>query len=126
LRERAELGPAFGEGVEALKDKQNGFIFRAIYFDSRPDLVFVLASSKGVARPDVLERSLVLIRAAMAHYDKSRAMLIVDRDGVGFEVSVIESDLPASDEEIRRGARFFGRLKITDRPYSFVPNAGAD
>ena len=92
LRERTELGRAFDEAINALKDAQEGFIFRVAYFDSRPDLIFIVAFSKGVARPEVLERGLVLMRAAMAHYSKSRAMLIIDREGGGFEVSIdIES-----------------------------------
>ncbi|MDE5446682.1 hypothetical protein GWG65_36065 [Bradyrhizobium sp. CSA207] len=120
LRERAELGRAFSQSVEALKSQLEGYVYRALYFDTRPDLVFVLASSKGVARREVLERGLVLTRAAMAHYEKSRAMLIVDRDGSGFEVSMIESASVPTEEEIVAGKRFFGSLRVIDRAYSFA------
>jgi hypothetical protein len=121
LRERAELGRIFGQTVETMKDKQEGFVFRAVYFDARPDLVFVLASSRGIARAEVLERGIVLTRAATAHYAKPRAMLIIDRDGSGFEVSISESKNDPIDDDIRAGKRLFGNLKMFDRAYSFVP-----
>jgi hypothetical protein len=121
LRERAELGRIFSQTIEALKDEREGFLFRAVYFDARPDLVFVLASSKGIARTEVLERGLVLMRAAMAQYRKCRAMLIIDRDGSGFEVSIGESKDDLTDDDIRAGKSLFGNLKMFDRTYSFVP-----
>jgi hypothetical protein len=102
-----------------LKNPREGFVFRSLHYDTLPDLVFVLASSKGVSRPAVLERGLVLTRAAMAHYKKSRGMLIIDRDGTGFEVSIIESACPPTQVDISNGKRFFGGLKISDRAYSF-------
>ncbi|WP_456862890.1 hypothetical protein [Bradyrhizobium sp. USDA 4503] len=120
LRERAELGRAFSGSIETLKDHQEGFVFRSLYFDSRPDLVFVLASSKGISRPTVLARGLMLTRAAMAHYRKSRSMLIIDRDGSGFEVSIIESSGTPTEEDVSNGKRFFGNLKIIDCAYSFA------
>jgi dsDNA-binding SOS-regulon protein len=121
LRERAELGRVFSHTVETLKDEQKGFVFRAAYFDAHPDLVFVLASSKGTARAAVLESGLVLTRAAMAEYGKCRAMLIIDRDGSGFEISIGESKDDLTDEDIRVGKRLFGNLRIFDHAYSFVP-----
>jgi hypothetical protein len=120
LRERAELGRAFTQAIQTVKDEQEGFVFAALYFDSQPDLVFVLASSKGTPRPEILERGLVLVRAARAHYKKSRAMLILDRDGSGFEISIIESASGPTEEEIEAGRRYFGGLRIFDRQYSFT------
>jgi hypothetical protein len=114
LRERAELGRAFSLAIEALKNHREGFVFRSLHYDTLPDFV-----CKRVSRPAVLERGLVLTRAAMAHYKKSRGMLIIDRDGVGFEVSLIESAGPPTEEDISNGKRFFGGLKVTDRAYSF-------
>jgi len=59
----------------------------------------------------------------MAHYEKSRAMLIVDRDGSGFEVSMIESPSVPTEEEIVAGKRFFDSLKVIDRAYSFAQSS---
>jgi hypothetical protein len=120
LRERAELGRAFSQLVEALKNHREGFVFRALYYDNQSDLVFVLASSKGVSRSEVLERGLVLTQAATAHYKKSRAMTIVDRDGSGFEVSIIESSSAPTEQAVSDGTRFFGDRKMIDRAYSFA------
>jgi hypothetical protein len=123
LRERAELGRAFTRTILQLKGQSEGLIFAAFYFDTHPDLVFVLASSKGISRPKVLEQGLVLMRAARAHYKKSRAMLILDRDGSGFEISLIASTSGPTEEEIEVGKRLFGGLKIFDRQYSFTRGA---
>jgi hypothetical protein len=123
LRERAVLGRAFEGVVQSLRGNKEGFTYRAIHFDSRPEWVFVLVSSKGVTRREVLERATCLTRAAMAHYRKSRCLLVVDRDGESFEVTMGIMNSPATDEEITAGRELFGRLKMTAQEYSFVPKA---
>jgi hypothetical protein len=121
LRERAELGRAFDATIRTLRDEQEGFTYRSMYFDPQPDWVFVLASSKGTKRAEVLERGLILTRAAMAHYGKSRCMLITDRDGLGFEIAIGTMSSAASSDELAAGKHLFGNLKMASSKYSFVP-----
>ena len=75
----------------------------------------MFGASKNVARAEVLKRSLILTRAAMAHYGKPQCMSIIDRQGEGFEVAIARSGSGPSDEERIAGREMFGRLKMTDR-----------
>jgi hypothetical protein len=123
LRERAELGRVFDGVIQSLRGDKEGFTYRAIHFDPRPEWVFVLVSSKGIARREVLERAIILTRAAMAQYRKSRCLLVVDRDRESFEVTIGTMNSRPSGDEITAGRKLFGRLKMTTQKYSFVPEA---
>lgn len=114
LRERAELGRAFHGVIQRLKDAQEGFSYRAAHLDAKPDWVFVFGASKNVARAEVLSRSLTLMRAAMAHYEKPQCMSIIDRQGEGYEVAIARSKSGPSEDERIAGRKLFGRLKMID------------
>jgi hypothetical protein len=116
LRERAELGRAFQGVILNLRDRrQYDFTYMAAYLDARPDWVFVFGSSKNVKRVEVLKRAAVLMPTAMAQYEKSKCMLIIDRDGESFEVAIDKSTSKPSVDDVAMGRRLFGKLKVADR-----------
>jgi hypothetical protein len=115
LRERAELGRAFHGAIQRMKDAQEGFTYIAGHLDARPDWVFVFGASKNLARADVVSRSLALMGAAMAHYEKPQCMSIIDRQGEGYEVAIARSKSDPSEDERAAGRELFGQLKMNDR-----------
>jgi len=89
-------------------------IYKAIWSDSKPYFQYVLAASKGVERKELLKRSEVLIKAALAEYNKHRGMIITyNQDIDNFEV-VLVNEYDRNEYEIEIGKQLFGQLKMTD------------
>ena len=112
LRERAKLGEAFHEVISNLRPKASGFTYKSAWLDSEPDWVFVFASSKGVARAEVLTRMKMLTVGAMAFYER-HCFTTVDRDSESYEVSMgfLKSPPTAAEEKI--GQELFNHLRTT-------------
>jgi hypothetical protein len=122
LRERAELGRKFHEVINGIRSKTEGFLYNAAFLDPKPDWVFVFASSKNVDRSIALERMMALMRGAMAFYGKEQCLVVVDRDGAGYEVAFDQMKHPPTLEERQEGERRFGHLRIVDhRSLNLVP-----
>ena len=122
LDERRKIGNAFFEIMEKVKDEDNkeSMIFKAIWSDSKPYFQYVLAASKGVERKELIKRSEVLIRAALAKYNKTRGMIITyNQDIDNFEV-VLVNKYDRNDSEVEIGEQLFGQLKMTDLPIERV------
>ncbi len=66
LGERVELGRVFRSLKLKLRSEVKGFIYQSIRLDSKPDLVFVFASSKGIERALVVTHMNKLMAGAMA------------------------------------------------------------
>jgi hypothetical protein len=92
LRERAVLGLQFHRGLEKLRVGPENFVYSAAHLDSQPDWVYVFAFSKDVPRSEVLSRMWKLLRAALAHYQKSRCLVIADRSGESCEFMLSNGD----------------------------------
>jgi hypothetical protein len=116
LRERAKLGEAFDEVISNLRPKVGGFTYKSVWLDSKPDWVFVFASSKGVVRAEVLTRMKKLMVGAIAFYER-HCFITVDRDSEGYDVSMglLESPPTAAEQEI--GQELFGQLRTTIVPF---------
>ena len=123
LRERAELGHAFHGTTERVAEKNHGFTFRAARFDSMPDWVYVLGASRKVNRAELLSRIMVLMVGALAFYEKSKCLVIVDRDNMGYEVALSRPDIRPTPAHLEAGRRLFGGLRITSRPLHFLPGS---
>jgi hypothetical protein len=113
LRERATLGESFESVSRSQEGRTEGYVHSAVRLDSKPEWVFLFSSSKGIPREGVfrlIERSM---GAAMAFYGKRRCMVVVDRDGAGYEVAVTRPDLVfvpmAVDAQL--GKELFGHLR---------------
>lgn len=91
----------------------NRFTYRALWADSKPNFAYVLISSRGVERTEVLARAQLLLTAALAQLSFSAGLAIVDRDSVSFEVVHIPT-LVATPEDRARGAQLFGSLHVAD------------
>jgi hypothetical protein len=113
LRERALLGTNFESVTRALAEQPEGYVHAPVRLDSKPEWVFLFASSKGVEREEIFRRMESSMRAALAFYQKQRCLVVVDRDGAGYEVSMTHPDLvfTPSPSEIRHGHEIFGHLR---------------
>jgi hypothetical protein len=118
LRERALLGKHFESVIRALAGRPEGYVHSAVRLDSKPDWVFIFGSAKKVEREEIFRRMESSIRAALAFYQKQRCMVVIDRDGDGYEVSMTHPDLvfTPSPAEIQHGWEMFGHLRIASVP----------
>ena len=121
LRERVELGRQFHSVINRLSPQVQGLTFAAAHLDSKPDWVFVFASSKGWERPHVLEAGMLLAAAAMAFYQKKYCLLVIDRDGQGYEVGLEKSSAQPTITDYALGEKIFGHLQVTTRPLELNP-----
>ena len=121
LRERAELGRAFEYTAEKLRSESQGFVYRAMRLDSQPEWVYIFGSSKRVDRPELLSRFGPLMQGALAYFGKSRCFLVVDRDGIGYEVALSKPGYQATLTDYEVEAKLYGHLRTESRAFSLVP-----
>jgi hypothetical protein len=119
LAERTALGEQFANVIDRVKNSEGteNMTYMAFYTDSKPDLVYVLVFAKGIDRATLLGRSTILLRAAMAAYEKDRGLVIADRDGDGFEVQMISGRSTDSTDE-KLGEAYFAKLRVSHVPIS--------
>lgn len=119
LAERTALGEQFEAVIEKTlsSSETNDMTYMAFRTDSKPDLVYVLVSAKGIDRPTLIARLTILLRAAMAAYGKDRGLVVADRDRVGFEVQM-RSGRSADSGDKKLGEVLFGKLRIAHVPLS--------
>jgi hypothetical protein len=113
LRERAMLGENFESVSHAQDGREEGYVQSAVRLDSKPEWVFLFASSKGISRDGIFQLIENSMGAAMSFYDKPRCMVIVDRDGEGYEVAVTRPDVVfvPTPADVKRGKELFGHLR---------------
>ena len=118
LRERAELGRALHGAEGRVEDKGSGFTFRTARFDSMPEWVYVVGAARGVDRTELFSRMFVLMRGAMAFYDKPQCLVVVDREK-SYEVTLSRPHPELSPADLEAGKRLFGELRVISRPLHF-------
>lgn len=123
LRERAELGRAFYSVNQKVSMQVEGLAKRAVRLDSRPDWVFIFLSSRGLERPFVLKTGSLLMTAAMAYYEKTRCLLVIDLDGQSYEVALRELGEQPTITDYALGEKFFGHVRVTTKPLDFIPGS---
>lgn len=113
LRERAELGKQFARVIQHMSEQPQGYTQATAHLDSRPDWVFVFGASKGWERAGMLGCMEQTMRAALAHYQKQRCMIIIDRDGKGYEVimTVPGQVFTPTTADVLNGNKLFGALR---------------
>lgn len=116
LVERAALGRKFDEVIQSTRAQLQGYTQATAYSDARPEWIFVFGSSKGWARSGILNSLERIMCAALTHYEKQRCMIIIDRDGRGFEVAINrpEESFTPTDADIANGNKLFGNLRMRD------------
>jgi hypothetical protein len=114
LRDRAALGKQFADVCARLDGQTEGYCQATAQVDSRPEWVFVFGSSRGWSRNGMLQSVERVMRAALAHYRKQKCMVLIDREGQGYEVAIKrpgELFLPTA-EDLLNGRTLFSRLNM--------------
>lgn len=115
LGERRRLGEALGGLRQQMGNEECDFIYQSVWFDSKPDFLYMLACAKGIERAEILQRAVILLHAGLAYAQKLEGMIIVDRDGRNFEIG--QAAVPEhSSEAIAAGEELFGCLATIDAP----------
>lgn len=122
LDERRKLGASLYGAMHRAKadESEKSMFFQAAHLDSKPDFLYVLSSSRGYERKELLEKCRELIHGGLAHYGKSRGLLVnYTQDRNGFEVMLI-NDFQKMRVFHAVGEKHFGQLKMFDIPVEKV------
>jgi hypothetical protein len=93
--------------------KPSPCIYRALWADEMPDVIFVAVSTTGIPRPEVISRALVLLGGALAHFGRRDGMVIVDRDSTNFEIALVRG-YTSTEADQEAGRKFFASLRVAD------------
>lgn len=122
LDERRQIGSCLFEvmGLVQNNNGQQSPCYKTISLDSKPDFQYVLSASKGIQRKEIIKRSTILIKAALAEYNKKRGMIIsYNQDDDNFEISLI-TKYKKTKFDIENGKQFFAKLRMTDKAVEVV------
>jgi hypothetical protein len=125
LRERSVLGRAFDGAIRQLSNKKEGFTYMAGRLDSKPEWVYVFGASKNVDPNELQSRIMMLVRGAMAYYEKRRSLLLLDRDGRSVIASLSRPGLTPTLADFEIGQRLFGHLRVTSEAIGLAPEGRA-
>jgi hypothetical protein len=112
LRERAELGQAFYGVTERVSEQDKGVSFRAAHIDGR-DRIFVFVASKKRDKAELSEIVHTLAGAALAHFQRSSCLVIVDRDGEHYDLALTRPGYQPSPADVIAGQKHFGHLRMS-------------
>ena len=59
--------------------------------DAKPEFLYVLSTTRGVARQEAMHRTREALGAGLVHYRRRRGMSITDRDGQNYEIAYFNS-----------------------------------
>lgn len=120
LAERIIFGRILHQMKAAMELQEQGMTMSALFVDSIPEIVFVFGVWKKGDRRELPAKLTMLIKGAMAQYQRSIGYGIFDRDGDGYEVQMYNGSAPPTPEEIANGQKFFGSLKMASKPIGML------
>jgi len=122
LPERRTMGKMLLGLRRQLPERTADMTYR-VFFSDRKDFLYVLAASKGLNRPEILKRAQLLVLGGLAQYGRTHGMIIVNRDGVGFETGLIR--VPShSPQALAVGEKLFGHLRMMNGSVRLLPEDG--
>jgi hypothetical protein len=115
LRERAELGSQFAAVIHRVQGESRRYVQATARLDSRPEWIFVFGASMGWTHEEIVGSMEPTMRGALAHYQKQRCLIIVDREGQGYEVAMTQPGhiFTPTEEDLRNGKERFSGLRVT-------------
>ncbi len=122
LDERRKLGASLSGAVEKVKeeDSNESMVYQAAHLDSKPDFLYILSSSKGFSRNEVIKQCCALLQGGLAYYGKTRGLAVNDiQDIENYETVMIHS-FKETPESMRLGEESFSNLKMSDIPIEKV------
>jgi len=122
LDERRKIGEKFFEIMKKVENDSNksSIAYQVISLDSKPNFQYVLSSSKGFGRQELINKSEVLIRAALAEYNNERGMIITyNHDIDNFEVILVDK-FEKTGFDVKIAKQFFSQLKLEHIPIELI------
>jgi hypothetical protein len=89
-------------------------------FDSKPDFLYVWASTQGVERDQLITYGQSLLQSGLAFYGKASGIAAVERDNGNYLWFYVKDYVP-SDKDQELGKRLFESLKVTDSVETLLP-----
>jgi hypothetical protein len=111
LTERSSMGRQLHTVAELMRGKTEGFTFAAATAEGR-DLVFVLASCRGIDKLTRYGRAHRLAGGALAHYQKKNCLVIIDHDGEHYDLILTNPEYEPDANDIAAGEELFGHLRM--------------
>lgn len=124
LPERMYLGQAFAGILDKLANSGrtgSDLVFGAFHSSSKPDWVFVFCSAQNMDRKALIDALSELGHGALANYDKTKCLVVADRDGKSFEVLYLSRTSELTDYQKLMGQAHFAKLKMSSRKLSLHP-----
>lgn len=113
LRERAVLGKGFYTVTDQVSKQTQGIKYRAAHVEGR-DRVFLFVASKNSDKSTLFSAVKVLAGGALAHYQKSDCLAIIDCDGKHYYLALTRPDYEPTPEDKEAGKKHFGHLRLSD------------
>jgi len=116
LDERRKIGAGLSTAIEKVRSENADMLYQAVSLTSKPDFLYILSSTKGIPRGDIISRGQSLLMSGLSYYVKKRGLFLnytQDRDG--FEL-VLVRDFQDSASLKELGQQLFSKLKIADLP----------
>jgi hypothetical protein len=111
LCDRRALGHQLSELRSMIDNsKSEDMAYASARFDNKPAMLYVVAAARGIPRRELLQRCHYLLAGGLAYYQKTEGVIVIDRDGQGFEFTLILNFQPLA-EHVALGERFFGKLR---------------
>ena len=122
LDERRKLGASLSGAVEKVKEEDSNepMVYQAAYLDSKPDFLYVLSSSKGFSRNEVIKRCCELLQGGLAYYGKTRGLAVNYTQNLESYEAVMINSFKETPESMRLGKECFSNLKMSDIPMEKV------
>ena len=122
LDERRKFGACLSQIIEKVRNDYDSEAmgFKALHLDSKPDFLYILSSSKGKSRNEVIKLGFELIHGGLSWYEKSRGLFVnytQDRDG--YETWLVSS-FENTPDFIQKGKEFFSKLNMSHLPIEKV------
>jgi hypothetical protein len=90
------------------------------WFDSKPNFLYVCASSRGVDRDRLMTYGQSLLQGGLAFYGKTSGITALERENGNYLWFYIP-DFASSDDARALGERLFGSLRVADSVETLIP-----
>ncbi|MBS2009883.1 MAG: hypothetical protein JST01_22730 [Cyanobacteria bacterium SZAS TMP-1] len=118
LADRVKFSRFFKKILTSRHGRKEGISFAACGSESQPDIEFVFGWSKRIERKKLLGLMHELASGASSHYDRSRCLVVINRDKAGHEFVYFERNRPPSENEQKCAEVHFAHLRTTREAYS--------
>ncbi len=122
LVERRKLGTQLIGVREKVRDSPAASCLShaVVWFDHKPDFLYVCASSSGIKRDDLIKIGQNLLQSGLAFYGKTSGIVALESDNGNYLWFYATGYVPTTNDKAL-GERFFGSLKVGNSVETLLP-----